>query len=254
MPDAVLFVGDLSDGDLCLVKSIKELGIPTALILGNHDRGRRDPTGSLLRSQLSLLGEIHCAWRWRKWDKPQVAVIGARPCSSGGGFRIAEAVESVYGQITLQESVDRIVLAASLAPPEWPLILLAHSGPTGLGSDANSLCGRDWKVPALDWGDKDLEIAIDQIRKKSPPDLVVFGHMHHALKRGKGDRKTFFEDVWGTYYLNAACVPRRGIDSLGRNLSHLSWVEFRNSKLSFAAHRWYLPDASIAYEQTLFCR
>ena len=65
-------------------------------------------------------------------------------------------------------------------------MILAHAGPTGLGSDVESPCGRDWKVPNVDWGDKDLELAIDKIRKKRIPDLVVFGHMHHELKSGRG--------------------------------------------------------------------
>ena len=134
------------------------------------------------------------------------------------------------------------------------MILLAQSGPTGLGSEASSLCGRDWKQPPLDWGDQDLAIAIDKIRKYRVPQLVVFGHMHHALKRTQGTRKTFFQDRWGTAYLNAACVPRRGIDSVGRTLCHFCWVEFNNGNLSLVTHRWYLPDGSIAYQETLLRR
>ena len=38
-PDAILFVGDLLDGDLRVIKSIRRISIPCAVILGNHDRG-----------------------------------------------------------------------------------------------------------------------------------------------------------------------------------------------------------------------
>ncbi len=252
-PDGVLFVGDLGEADVRLVKAIKNLNIPTALILGNHDRGY-DLTGELLRLQLNILGNIHCGWGLRNWQSPKIAVVGARPCSAGGGFYLSPEVVGVFGPITLQESVNRIVLAAEDACEAMPLVILAHSGPTGLGSDADSPCGRDWRLPAVDWGDKDLELAIDQIRKKRIPDLVVFGHMHHSLKRGNKARKTFFEDRWGTIYLNAACVPRRKLDKDGNILHHLSWVQFLNGHLDYVSHRWFRNDTSIASEEILLNR
>ena len=250
-PNAVLFVGDLSDGDLRIVKSVNQLRIPKAVMLGNHDRGN-DLSGELLNAQIRLLGNNHCGWGLRDWTSPSLAVVGGRPCSPGGGFYLSPAVKSVFGPVTLEQSVERIVLAAQKAPLNWPLVILAHSGPTGLGSDFDSPCGRDWKSPALDWGDKDLSLAIDQIRKIRVPSLVVFGHMHHSLRRGRETRKTYTKDRWGTVYLNAACVPRKGKDSFGDHLSHFSWVEFENGSLISVSHRWFRPDASIAYEQKLF--
>ncbi len=246
-----MFVGDLSEGEFTITKAICEIPIPTAVILGNHDRGN-DDSGSLLRSQLRILGDIHCGWRQRNWDSPPIAVIGARPCSSGGGFYLSKSVKAVFGPITMQESAKRITKAARNVPEDWPLVILAHSGPSGLGSDKYSPCGRDWKAPEIDWGDLDLAEAIKEIRKTRLPDLVVFGHMHHELSRGKGIRNTFFKDSFGTVFLNAACVPRRGFDSNGRIISHYTWVEFVDSKLSLAAHRWFYPDASIAFQETLF--
>ena len=249
----MLFVGDLSEGDLKLVKAIQQLPLPTAVILGNHDHGR-DHSGAVLRRQLTLLGDRHCGWSLRQWQFPPIAVVGARPCSAGGGFQLAKAVQAIFGPMSASESADRIEAAAKQAPSQWPLVILAHSGPTGLGSDAQSPCGRDWKVPALDWGDQDLAMALDRIRKDRLPDLVVFGHMHHELKRGTGLRQTCVQDRFGTVFLNAACVPRRGSESSGRQLCHLSWVEFLDGQLSQASHRWFLPDSSLAYEQILFER
>ncbi len=249
-PDGVLFVGDLGEGDIKLVKEIKTLPIPTALILGNHDRGH-DRTGETLKRQLRLLGDLHCAWRLRRWSIPKISIVGARPCSSGGGFYLAPEVLGVFGQLSIEESISKIVAAAREAPEDAPLVILAHAGPTGLGSSADSPCGRDWKAPAVDWGDKDLELAIDQIRKERVPDLVVFGHMHHSLKGTQRSRSTYIKDRWGTVYLNTACVPRKFVDSDGNHLSHFSWVEFVDGKLSHVSHRWFSLDHSIAYQQTL---
>ena len=203
---------------------------------------------------MNLLGDLHCGWSYRKWEGPNIGIVGARPCSAGGGFRLSPEVIGAFGPITLNESVSRIVLAADEVPPSMPLVILAHSGPTGLGSSADSPCGRDWKLPALDWGDKDLELAIEKIRERRIPDLVVFGHMHHSLKGGSRTRTSFFEDRLGTVYLNAACVPRRSIDSEGRNVTHLSWVEFVNGCLTYVSHRWFHNDASIASESILLSR
>jgi len=252
-PDAVLFVGDLSDGDLRLVKSIASLPHPTAVILGNHDHGR-DRSGALFQRQLALLGDRHCAWSLRHWQRPAISILGARPGSAGGGYHLSQAIESTYGPLSLETSAARMVEAAVQAPPDWPLLVLAHAGPSGLGSDAFSPCGRDWKRPALDWGDQDLALAIEGIRRHRTLPLVVFGHMHHRLKRGQGERSSFLIDRQGTAYLNAACVPRCGQDDEGRDLIHWSWVEFQGLALCHVSHRWYTPDGEMAYAETLLQR
>ena len=247
-----MFVGDLSDGDLRIAKAISKISIPTAVMLGNHDRGN-DGCGDVLKAQLDLLGEKVCSWDLSKWKLDSLSVVGARPCSGGGGFFLTPEVKAVFGQVELNVSVNRIVSAARSAPGSIPLLILAHSGPVGLGSEASSPCGRDWKLPSMDWGDKDLGLALDQIRKFRIPELVVFGHTHHQLRiGGNRTRKTFARDIWGTSYLNAACVPRRGLDSTGQNLCHFSWVEFTKASLSHVSHRWFRKDASIAYEEILF--
>ena len=71
-----------------------------------------------------------------------------------------------------------------------PLIVMSHAGPSGLGSEPKSICGKDWKLPSLDWGDRDLSVAISQIQKRRKVDLVVFGHMHNRLKRNLGLRES----------------------------------------------------------------
>jgi uncharacterized protein (TIGR04168 family) len=125
--------------------------------------------------------------------------------------------------------------------------------PLVLEREAADLCGRDWKLPARDWGDLDLALAIHQIQQQRRLPLVVFGHMHHALRRGRGERRSFRIDGRGTAYLNAACVPRHGVDQLGRTLHHFSWVEFDAAgRLLAASHRWFGSSGDLLYEQTLW--
>lgn len=77
-PDALLVVGDLSDGQQRIPARLARLTLPTACILGNHDTGR-DPTGHTLRRQLDLLGDRHCGWGLRELRPPGLAVVGAVP-------------------------------------------------------------------------------------------------------------------------------------------------------------------------------
>lgn len=250
-PDVILFVGDLGESDLKAASLIKKLSIPTAVILGNHDRGR-DGSGEFLKAHIGLLGELHCAWDLRRWKDIPLSVVGGRVCSAGGGFYLSKEVESLFGPMSIEQSVDEIVNACNSAPLELPLIILAHSGPTGLGSNAHSICGRDWKSPSLDWGDKDLELAIIELRKKRLPDLVVFGHMHHKLKSNNKYRDTFFQDKSGIKYLNAACVPRKFYDEHGHYLIHFSWVECEDQVIKSVSHRWFKKDGSLAYKEELY--
>jgi uncharacterized protein (TIGR04168 family) len=249
-PDALLVVGDLSDGQPRIPARLAQLPIPLACVLGNHDTGR-DASGRTLQRQIDALGERHCGWGLRELRPPGLAVVGARPASAGGGFHLNKAAQAVFGPVTLHQSAERISQAALAADPELPLILLAHCGPSGLGSAAADPCGRDWKPPVCDWGDQDLALAIDQIRRQRTLPLVVFGHMHHRLKRGQGDRRSFCIDRAGTAYLNTAFVPRHSHDEQGRPLRHFSWVELRDGQLLEASHRWYGPDGELLYRQSL---
>lgn len=252
-PDAFLVVGDLNDGQQRIAAGLGRLPMPMACILGNHDTGR-DASGRTLQRQLDHLGDRHCGWGLRHLDPPGLAVVGGRPCSAGGGYNLSEAVQSVWGPVSREESSERIVRAALAAPLESPLVVLAHCGPSGLGSLAADPCGRDWKRPARDWGDQDLAEAILAIRRHRPLPLVVFGHMHHQLRRGQGERRSFQIDRHGTAYLNAASVPRHGTDEHGRGVRHFTWAELENGSLITASHRWYGVDGRLLYEQRLHQR
>lgn len=252
-PDAFLVVGDLHDGQQRIAASLGRLSLPTAVILGNHDTGH-DASGHTLQRQLDHLGERHCGWKLRLLDPPGLAVVGARPCSLGGGYNLKPPVQAVWGPVSREESSGRMVRAALGAPLEVPLVLLAHCGPSGLGSLPGDPCGRDWKRPARDWGDQDLAEAIVAIRRHRSVPLVVFGHMHHQLRRGQGERISFLRDRHGTAYLNAASVPRHGTDDQGRRVRHFSWAELDGDGLLNASHRWYGLDGRLLYEQRLYQR
>jgi uncharacterized protein (TIGR04168 family) len=250
-PDALLVVGDLSEGVERIPRLLRQLPVPLACVLGNHDAGR-DASGSRLRRQVELLGELHCGWELRTLQPPGLAVVGGRPATAGGGHHLSPAARAVFGPVDLEESAARISRAALAADPALPLVLLAHCGPTGLGSEARDPCGRDWKRQACDWGDHDLALALERIRQRRPVPLVVFGHMHHTLRRTQGERITFLRDRRGTAYLNAACVPRHGVDQGGRALRHLSWIHLSPAGLQRASHRWYGLDGQLLYEELLW--
>ena len=50
-PDALLVVGDLADGDVRLPRLLRELELPVACVLGNHDAAR-DASGRTLELRL----------------------------------------------------------------------------------------------------------------------------------------------------------------------------------------------------------
>lgn len=252
-PDALLVVGDLSDGKPRIPALLRQLPLPVACILGNHDTAK-DPSGRTLARQIEALGPLHCGWGLRELTPPGLSVVGARPGTAGGGFHLSKACSALFGPLSCEQSAGRIAAAAAAADPDLPLVLLAHSGPAGLGSEAKDICGRDWKSPACDWGDQDLTLAIDRIRRQRALPLVVFGHMHHRLRRGAGERRSFAVDRAGTAYLNAACVPRHLVDEAGVALRHFSWVELDADGLRSAAHRWYDLEGRLRYEERLLDR
>ena len=250
-PDALLVVGDLADGDERLPRRLRQLDLPVACVLGNHDAAK-DRTGSTLARMEQALGPLHCGWQLRLLDPPGLAVVGGRPGSAGGGFHLSQPVRAHWGELSLLESAARISSAALKAPDHLPLVLLAHCGPSGLGSGANDPCGRDWKRPACDWGDQDLQEAIQRIRRQRPLPLVVFGHMHHRLRQGSGQRRTVHHDRQGTVYINAACVPRHRLAPCGTALRQLTWVELgSDGTVLLAAHRWYSPDGELVENHAL---
>ncbi|XP_027072708.1 uncharacterized protein [Coffea arabica] len=214
-PDLVLFTGDFGNENVDLVRSIAEVDIAKAVILGNHDAWgtqkfsarEKDP----VQLQLECLGDEHVGYRRIDFPSVKLSIVGGRPFSCGGSslFR-KKLLVARYAVHDMGESAKRICQSALGTPEDHSIILLAHNGPTGLGSNMNDICGRDWFFGGGDHGDPDLAEAISHLKettKLSIP-LVVFGHMHKQLAHGAGLRKMIVFGEDNTVYLNGAIVPR----------------------------------------------
>ena len=76
--------------------------------------------------------------------------------------------------------------------------------------------------------------------------------MHNILNRNQGNRKMLKIDNGGTFFLNAAIVPRYKKDNAGRTLINFSWVEFCDNELTYIAQRWYSISGELESEEMLF--
>ncbi|BFG40266.1 hypothetical protein CerSpe_265400 [Prunus speciosa] len=214
-PDLVLFTGDFGEENVELVQSVAELGFAKAVILGNHDAwhtkqfsGKKKDAVQL---QLECLGEEHVGYRRLDFPVVKLSVVGGRPFSCGGKQLFRQKLLSArYGVQDMDGSAKRICKAALGAPEDHLVILLAHNGPTGLGSNLDDICGKDWVYGGGDHGDPDLAQALSLLKEtgKICGPLVVFGHMHKQLADGNGLRKMIVVGADNTIYLNGAIVPR----------------------------------------------
>lgn len=220
--DLVLFVGDFGNESLGVVGLIAQLDLPKATVFGNHDAwftatdwGRKKSPydhgiEDRVRSQQVLLGEADVSYGRRDFDRLGLSVVGSRPFTWGGDqWKTKQFLQERYGMGNFKESQAKIE-AMALRSPHETIIFLGHNGPTGLGDQPESICGRDWKPLGGDFGDPDLAAAIAGTvagGKRVP--LVTFGHMHHCLRHRRDRlRERVAVDTNGTVYLNAACVPR----------------------------------------------
>jgi uncharacterized protein (TIGR04168 family) len=226
--DLVLLVGDFGNEAVDLVRTIAQLSLPKAVILGNHDawfsatawgRGLRglDYTDRV-QQQLDLLGDTHVGFG--KLDFPQLglSVVGSRPFSWGGPeWKNKSFYRERYEVEGFEASTAKIVAAVAETAHDT-VLFIGHTGPFGLGDQPESPCGKDWNPIGGDYGDPDFAAAIAQSRAlgKHIP-LVAFGHMHHQLRHTKDRlRQRIATDDLGTVYLNAASVPRINTTETGR--------------------------------------
>ena len=225
--DLVLFVGDFGNEAVEVVRAIASLSIPKAVILGNHDAwysmgnpNSKNPSKKQcpydrtkedrVQQQLELLGKSHVGYGWLDFPELHLSVVGARPFSSGGSkWKKPHFYRDRLGINSFSESTQRITEAVA-STSQNTIIFLGHSGPSGLGADEHSICGRDWKPVGGDYGDPDLMEAISKsyaMAKQIP--LVTFGHMHHQLRHNSTrSREAIATNHMGTIFFNAACSPR----------------------------------------------
>lgn len=243
--DLALFVGDLGDEDVQMVRTVSEVNAPKAVILGNHDAWRsfsEKQVTNALRKSLDLIGSDHLAYDVREWPQAGLSIVGARPFSWGGAdLRSPEIYTELYGVSTHEDSATRIVEAVRRAQHR-DIMILAHNGPTGLSRESHDIWGKDFgksKTPRGDWGDRDLELAIAEIKDlgyRIP--CVVAGHMHHRLLYPRGALRTRFLRHKGTLYLNAAVVPRLRNHDNGAKLAHFLRITCSSGQVDSVEELW----------------
>jgi uncharacterized protein (TIGR04168 family) len=265
--DLVLFVGDFGNEAVELVGRIASLDLPKAAIFGNHDAwytasdwGRsKSPYDPLVedrvQQQTNLLG-TSCVG-YGKLDFPQfnLSIVGSRPFSWGGPqWKYSDFYEARFGIDSFEASTRRIVEMAESATCEH-IIIIGHNGPTGLGEEPESICGKDWGEPiGGDYGDPDLEAAISilQAQGKSIP-LVTFGHMHHKLRHTKECLRQPIVVHPGTLYLNAARCPRI-LSTIERTLRNFSLVTIIDGKVTQAGLVWITETSAVGLEEIYWKR
>lgn len=240
--DTVLFVGDLGDEDVEIVREVAAVRAPKAVILGNHDAwqsfSRRKPTRALLES-LDVLAGDHLAYEVRELPRARVSILGARPFSWGGkSLRSPEIYRRLYDVEDVETSAERIVEAARRAHHR-DLVILAHNGPSGLSRRPTDIWGKDFGRGTGDWGDKDLELAIERIRDLGlRVRCVIAGHMHERLVRPRGARRRRLVAENGTTYVNTAVVPRiRELDG-GLEVAHYVRVRLHDGVVESVEDLW----------------
>lgn len=229
--DTLLFVGDLGGyshrGGLEVARTIAELETPTLVIPGNHDAAHlgqlaaevigADALIPLLglgqsgreRDLEAALGEATVAGysRHRLVGDRSLDVIAARPHSMGGP-RIAfrPHLRERFGVEDFEDSFLRLRALIDESDAD-ELLFFAHNGPSGLGARAEDIWGCDFRKAEGDFGDVDLERAIEYAERTGRRiRAVVAGHMHHEL-RGGGLRRWRVRER-EILYVNAARVPR----------------------------------------------
>jgi len=263
--DLVLFVGDFGNESVEVVRAIAGINMPKAAIFGNHDAwysasdwGRKQcpynrQKEDWVQDQVELLGITEVGYGKLDFPALDLTVVGSRPFSWGGEvWKNARFYQERYGVTNFEESTARIVAAASNATSN-NLIFLGHNGPTGLGAHPEDPCGKDWNPIGGDYGDPDLAVAIDQVRKlgKTIP-LVTFGHMHHRLRHTQKRLRTQLAiDSQTTVYLNAASVPRIVQTQTG-HYRNFSLVSLQAGTVLEASLIWLDQSFTVVSQQVLY--
>ena len=263
-PDLALFVGDLGDelrehdaeGDKVeqTVERIAGIEVPKAVILGNHDAWRsfgEKQLSDALNSSLDALGSDHVAYDVREVPSAGVSVVGARPFSWGWpSLRSPELYDELYGVRTMRESAAAIVEAA-LSAQHRDLVILAHNGPTGLGSNSGDIYGKDFGKPGGDWGDHDLALALQRIEGFGlRVRAVIAGHMHHVLLHPRGAERTRFVRRGDTLFVNCAVVPRVVRDERGEELSHFIRMRWERGECQSLEEVWVDTHGAEKFAET----
>jgi len=232
--DLVLFVGDLGRGKTTMrriVASIAQLRVPALVMPGNADaphapelaaelslrRGLEqlletpEPRPEALRSTTDELHGVRlCGYSLHRVSVRGVylSIIAGRPYSMGGpDLSFGPALQSSFGVDSMEGSTRRLTDLVDRVETKT-LVFVSHNGPRGLGAAPTDPWGCDFKPDGGDWGDPDLEAAIDHARARGRRvQAVVAGHMHLGL-RNRPEERRWRQTSDDTLYVNPARVPR----------------------------------------------
>jgi len=231
--DLLLFVGDLAGYTQLrgkrVARSLRELRVPAMCIPGNHDGLHAFQLGAEIAPRAHRLRNAFCQGQERRcenlarelgevqllaYSHQRLAPAGValnlvvgRPHSIGGR-RLAclRYLAKRYGIDSMDASAARLRSLVD-ACDDAPIVFLAHNGPSGLGDRADSIWGCDFRQKEEDWGDRDLEEAVQYAKDEGRKVLAtVAGHMHRRTKAGK--RRPAQVEKDDVLYVNAAEVPR----------------------------------------------
>ncbi|EFJ21153.1 hypothetical protein SELMODRAFT_417558 [Selaginella moellendorffii] len=257
-PDIVLFTGDFGDEDVQIVREVAKLDMSKAVILGNHDCCRsalggnidllyeklttsylerlvgylvsffKRPSKPAVEQQIQMLGDSFVGFKRVDYRHLKLSVVGARPFAMGGdGVYGKTLLSPLFGISDLKGSAEKIKELILDAPKDHSVVILAHNGPTGLGSESHDICGKDFSGRGGDNGDPDLAEAIKLCEEECEIPLVVFGHMH------RNEGRKMVAALNRKVFVNGAVVPRR--EGLNRQFT---MVELRDHEVKRVTETW----------------
>lgn len=230
--DLVLFVGDFANyrvpGGLEVARYVATLRTPALVLPGNHDGvtgaqlgaevfgapdALRDALGAGMERRVDELRRALApvplvGYGVHRFEALGLTVVSARP-HSGGGPRpfYRRYLARRFGVGSMEESAAKLRALFDEVGADERVVVLAHTGPTGLGSARDAIYGADFRPEAGDFGDPDLAAALDHARATGKRVLaVVAGHMHHRLRGGGFRTTSAMKD--GVTHVNAARVRR----------------------------------------------
>ena len=210
--DLLLFVGDLSGYTQVrgrrVARSLRKLRVPAMCIPGNHDGLHAFQLGAEIAPRAHRLRNAFCQGQAGRCAKPgactrrgrapriQPAPRCPRRCSiehRGGSTAFDRRKASRLPSLSRRSAtastrwthrstrLKRLVDSCDDAP----ILFLAHNGPSGLGDRADSIWGCDFRKKEEDWGDRDLEEAV-QYAKSSGRNRARDGRRPHAPQNQVG--------------------------------------------------------------------
>jgi len=228
----LLFLGDLAKyrhrEGIEVAKIMARLTKPALYIPGNHDgvhalqllaevkqnKFWSNTFSSGLQRRMrqiqNVIGNVTvCGYSTHSFDFDGIAfdVIAGRPFAMGGShFSYAAHLQRTYGIDSMVASAQRLKQCVDAAQSDQ-LVFLAHNGPTGLGTANTDMWGCDFRPEAGDFGDWDLQQAIEYAQQQGKRVLAVLaGHMHHQVKGG--GLREWQRKIGEVVFVNAARVPR----------------------------------------------